>query len=112
MKGKLIKSAKFSILGVMAITLTSKFLGFVKELVLAYFFGVSEISDAYLISQTIPGTLFQLVGTGITTCFVPIYLAKKTENREEALKFVTSSCQWCFAFRLYLLFLFLFLHRA
>ena len=51
MKGKLIKSAKFSILGVMAITLTSKFLGFVKELVLAYFFGVSEISDAYLISQ-------------------------------------------------------------
>ena len=88
MKGKLIKSAKFSILGVMAITLTSKFLGFVKELVLAYFFGVSYISDAYLISQTIPGTLFQLVGTGITTCFVPIYLAKKTENREEALKFV------------------------
>ena len=46
MKGKLIKSAKFSILGVMAITLTSKFLGFVKELVLAYFFGVSYISDA------------------------------------------------------------------
>lgn len=88
MKEKLIKSAKFSILGVMAITLTSKFLGFVKELVLAYFFGVSEISDAYLISQTIPGTLFQLVGTGITTCFVPIYLAKKAENREEALKFV------------------------
>ena len=36
-------------------------------------YGATGISDAYLISQTIPGTIFQLVGTGLLTCFIPIY---------------------------------------
>lgn len=84
----LLQKSKFAIVGVMLLTLISKFLGFIKELILAYCFGASSITDAYLISQTIPGTLFVLVGTGISTCFVPIYLSKKANNKEESLCFV------------------------
>lgn len=88
------KSIKFAISGVMVITLLGKLMGFAKELILAYFFGVGSVSDAYLISQTIPGTLFQIVGTGISTCFVPIYLriqinGSKEEKKTFVDKFIT-----------------------
>lgn len=59
--------------GMVVFTLLAKLLGFVRELLLSYFFGATGISDAYLISQTIPGTIFQFVGTGLMTCFIPVY---------------------------------------
>jgi putative peptidoglycan lipid II flippase len=62
-----------AISGVVLFTMMAKVLGFVRELALSYYFGATGISDAYLISQTIPGTIFQFVGTGLTTCFIPIY---------------------------------------
>ena len=62
-----------AISGMVIFTLLAKVLGFVRELLLSYFFGATGMSDAYLISQTIPGTIFQFVGTGLTTCFIPVY---------------------------------------
>lgn len=62
-----------AISGMVVFTLLAKMLGFVRELLLSYFFGATGMSDAYLISQTIPGTIFQFVGTGLTTCFIPVY---------------------------------------
>ena len=80
MKDKNKVSMKLVVSGVMLATLIGKILGFLKELVLAYFFGAGEVSDAYLISQTIPGTLFMIIGTGIATCYVPIYVKVKTND--------------------------------
>jgi len=42
---------------VMIITILSKILGFGREMVLSYVYGASAITDAYLISQTIPGVV-------------------------------------------------------
>lgn len=71
-------------------TLLAKVLGFVRELLLSYFFGTTGISDAYLISQTIPGTIFQFVGTGLTTCFIPVYYKVLNEhNRKECDDFTS-----------------------
>ena len=58
---------------VMIITVISKIVGFVREIVLSYVFGASAITDAYLISQTIPLTIFSFISTGIATGFIPIY---------------------------------------
>lgn len=72
---------------IMICTILSKILGFGRELVLAYFYGASSISDAYLISLTIPGVIFSFIGTGITTGFIPIYtdiLNQKTEKEANA----------------------------
>lgn len=71
-----------AITGVIFFTVLVKLLGFVRELLLSYFFGATGISDAYLISQTIPGTLFQFVGTGLTTCFIPVYYKVIKEQRK------------------------------
>ncbi len=62
-----------AITGVVFFTLAAKLLGFLREIVLSGYFGATGISDAYLISQTIPGTIFQFVGVGLSTCFIPIY---------------------------------------
>ena len=55
------------------ITIFSKILGFAREIVLSYFFGVSNITDAYIISLTIPDTLLAFIGVGITTIYIPMY---------------------------------------
>ncbi|MCK9218258.1 MAG: murein biosynthesis integral membrane protein MurJ [Firmicutes bacterium] len=57
----------------MILTIVAKFIGLARELTLSYFFGATNVSDAYLISQTIPAVLFGFVGAGLSTCYIPIY---------------------------------------
>lgn len=83
MKGK---SLQKTIAVVMAITIIGKLLGFGREVFLSYFMGTSGISDAYLISLTIPGTIFQFVGTGLSTCFIPVYIRVMQSRGDEASK--------------------------
>jgi len=56
----------------MAITALSKVFGFLRDLTLSYFYGASSISDAYLISITIPSIIFIFISTGIATGYIPI----------------------------------------
>lgn len=55
------------------LTILSKFLGLIRDVVLSYFYGVSNVTDAYLISLTIPVTAFSIIGTGIATSYIPMY---------------------------------------
>ncbi len=57
----------------MLITIISKIFGFAREIALSYFYGTSNISDAYLISQTIPLAIFSFIGTAITTGYIPLF---------------------------------------
>ncbi len=57
----------------MLVTIISKILGFGREIVLSYFYGASNISDAYLISLTVPIVIFSFIGTGISTGYIPMY---------------------------------------
>lgn len=57
----------------MIITILSKILGFGREIVLSYTYGASAITDAYLISQTIPAVIFGFISAGIATGFIPMY---------------------------------------
>ncbi len=80
-----------AVASVMLITVIAKLLGFAREIFLSYFLGATGVSDAYLIAQTIPGTIFQFVGTGLSTCFIPVYagiMAKK--SRKEGNYFTNS----------------------
>jgi putative peptidoglycan lipid II flippase len=57
---------------IMLITIFSKIFGFARDLTLSYFYGASNISDAYLISLTIPSVIFSFIGIGISTGYIPI----------------------------------------
>lgn len=76
---------------VMIITVISKIVGFVREIVLSYVFGASAITDAYLISQTIPLTIFSFISTGIATGFIPIYSKiQQNDGKHYADKFTSN----------------------
>ena len=51
----------------------SKVIGFGREITLAYFFGASSVSDAYLISLTIPMVIFSFVGVAVKTTYIPLF---------------------------------------
>lgn len=70
---------KKSILLVIAFSILSKAFGFTRDIVLSYFYGASNISDAYLISTIIPVTILAMIGAGITTGYIPIY-SKVSDN--------------------------------
>lgn len=57
---------------IMLVTILSKIIGFVRDIALSYFYGASTVSDVFLISQTIPNTLFALIGTAVMMGFIPI----------------------------------------
>lgn len=82
---------KKSIILLMTLTVLSKIVGFSKELVLTFFFGASYISDAYIISLTVPQTIFGFVGSSISTTFIPLYSTIREKNGvNDANKFTSN----------------------
>ena len=75
---------KKSALHIIILSVLSKFVGFGREMVLAYYYGASSISDVYIIAFTIPGSIFAFIANGITTVFIPMYT--KIEKRYGANK--------------------------
>lgn len=80
-------SIQRTVIVITIITIISKILGFLREMILAYFFGTSFISDAYLLAISIPIILF-----GFLSCFsiayIPIYTDIRYKNGDiESNKF-------------------------
>ncbi|MFJ1626529.1 murein biosynthesis integral membrane protein MurJ [Marinilactibacillus psychrotolerans] len=67
----------------MVLTIFSKIMGFSRDIILSYFYGASGVSDAYLISLTIPTVIFTFVGVGLSTTFIPIFSQVLQEDGEE-----------------------------
>ncbi len=75
----------------MLLAVISKIFGFGREIALSYFYGASTISDAYLISLTIPGTIFSFIGMGIATSYIPMYVElEKEKGKKIADKFTSN----------------------
>ncbi|WP_338470952.1 murein biosynthesis integral membrane protein MurJ [Niallia sp. XMNu-256] len=55
------------------ITIVANIFGFVKDIVLSYFYGASTTTDVYLISLTISTAVFSFLGSAISTSYVPMY---------------------------------------
>jgi putative peptidoglycan lipid II flippase len=55
------------------LTLISKLIGFVREMVMANYFGTSFITDAYVMSFTILSVLFGSVIAAVSTAYMPVY---------------------------------------
>ena len=69
-----------------AATLLSRILGFVRDMVVAYFFGAGLSADAFFVAFRIPNLLRRLVAEGaLTVSFIPIFTDYLTNrSREEA----------------------------
>ena len=78
-------------IGIMLVTLMSKVLGFLRELVLASVYGTSAYSDAYLVSLNIPIVIFTAIGTAISTTFIPLYYENyNSKGRNIAIRYTNN----------------------
>jgi len=83
----------------MFMAIISKIFGFGREIALSYFYGASMVSDAYLISQTIPGTIFAFIGAGIATGYIPVYTeVEKNQSQKDADKYTSNLLTVVFLF--------------
>ncbi|MEH7502854.1 murein biosynthesis integral membrane protein MurJ [Neobacillus drentensis] len=74
---------KKTVIFLMFITMFTKILGFLRDIILSYYYGTSQISDAYLIADSIPIIIISLIGTGLATSYIPMYT--KIEKHESVL---------------------------
>lgn len=77
----------FSTLKMAIATFCSRILGLVREQVLAYYFGASGFTDAFLVAYRIPNLLRDLFAEGaFSAAFVPTFIEAQRESKEEARK--------------------------
>lgn len=75
----------------MIATMLAKILGFVREQVLSYAYGISMYTDVYVTAMSIPTVIFAGIGVAISTTFIPIFC--DIENRcgeRESAKFTNN----------------------
>ncbi len=66
-----------------AATFFSRILGYLRDMVIAYFFGAGMATDAFFVAFRIPNTLRRLFGEGsLTVSFIPVF-SEYVEHREE-----------------------------
>lgn len=71
-------------------TLLSKILGFVRELILAFAYGTSIYTDAYLTAMNIPSVIFLAIGTALSTTYIPLYYQAEEEQKGNGDKFCSN----------------------
>lgn len=72
------------------LTLISKLTGFLREMVIANFFGTSYITDAYVMAAAIPGIIFAGVWDSVVTSYTPLYSKiKEQEGEAEGNRFTS-----------------------
>ncbi|MFR4763866.1 MAG: murein biosynthesis integral membrane protein MurJ, partial [Anaerococcus obesiensis] len=67
----------------MLVTILSKVFGFLRESVMAYFYGAGDIVAIYAVANTLPVVIANFVASGIIYGFIPIYTKAKNEEGEE-----------------------------
>lgn len=84
-------SSGFNMFMVTTITMLAKIFAIVRQVVLTYCYGAGSISDAYLLSQSIPNTLFLLASTAVGVSFTPVFTRVcKEESEKEADRFTSN----------------------
>jgi putative peptidoglycan lipid II flippase len=88
----LVKTTSLISIGV----LSSRFLGFIRDVILANLLGTGIIAEAFLVAQRIPNLLRDLVGEGAANAaIVPVLVEyQKTKSKEQWHKFVNVLLAW------------------
>lgn len=75
-----------SVAGVSASTLVSRILGYLRDMLIANFFGAGLVADAFFVAYRIPNLLRQLLGEGaLSASFIPVFTEYlTTKPKEEA----------------------------
>ena len=84
-------SARNAVFYLMVLSAFTKVFGFVREILLANYYGVGEVAEAYKIAQAIPMIILMIVGTGLSTGFIPAYNKADAKSGEKSADRFTSN---------------------
>lgn len=74
---------------IILITFIAKLFGLGRDLALSYVYGASNISDAYLVSITVPTVIFSLISISLAATFIPMFEnIQNKKGREASNRFV------------------------
>ena len=59
----------------------SKLMGFVRDVIVARYFGATSATDAYLVAYMFPGIIFSMLGTALGTAFLPVFTELNSKNK-------------------------------
>ena len=79
MKGNILKAAIL----VSIMTIINKPLGFIREAIIAAYYGASSETDAFFLAQNMPMLLFPTVCMALSTAFITLYVDKSLKDSEE-----------------------------
>ncbi|MCY0892164.1 MAG: murein biosynthesis integral membrane protein MurJ [Acidibacillus sp.] len=70
-------------------TLISRMLGYIREVLMAVYFGTSIATDAWLMASVLPNLLFGSLYGAVSNLVIPLYLeAKNSQKRQYANRFI------------------------
>lgn len=70
------------------VSIMIKILGFIRETVLAAFYGAGTVSDAFIFAFGLPSTIFTVIVTALVTGFIPLYSQiEKERGKAASLRF-------------------------
>ena len=93
-------------------TLLSRVLGFVRETVIAYYFGATAATDAYLVALVFPAMLSTLAVGAAASALVPVLVEYKTKGEADAWRVARAVISICFFLLLFGVLLVLFMAPA
>ncbi len=73
---------------IVTITFLSKIIGYAREVLVAYYFGATAKTDAFLVAFLIPSMVLGLIANGIQIVIIPLYTEKKKISLQKARLFV------------------------
>ena len=73
-----------SALRLMFVIIVAKLVGMFRDVILANYFGTTNISDAYLVATSVPTLLFYFIGHSLSTAYIPMYNKVKDQKGQEA----------------------------
>lgn len=74
------KKIQQSSVTLMLVITVSKLVGILRDIVLANYYGTSNLSDAYLIASSIPTVLFYFIGNALATAYIPMFTKVKEKD--------------------------------
>lgn len=84
------KKVAYTLFFMVIMTLISKLLGFIRETVIANFYGTSYIVDSYVMAVAIPSILFGGIFAAIATAYMPtLSTVQETEGKIKANRFTS-----------------------
>lgn len=78
------KKLQKSTVTLMLVIVVAKLIGMFRDVVLANYFGTSNVSDAYLIAVSVPTLIFYFIGHSLSTAYIPMYNKVKAEKDEKS----------------------------